>query len=55
MTLKDVEWVHSESGLPVVVKDLLNSGDARDAVSTGAAAIQVRTTGAAVLRPAGIA
>ncbi|MBI7310097.1 alpha-hydroxy-acid oxidizing protein [Pseudomonas aeruginosa] len=46
LTLKDVEWVRSESGLPVVVKGLLNPGDARDAVSAGAAAIQVSNHGA---------
>ncbi len=45
LTLKDVEWVASESGLPVVVKGLLNPLDAQNVVSAGASAVQVSNHG----------
>src|SRR6185503_8609623 len=42
---KDIEWVRTMSGLPVVVKGIVRGDDARRAVDHGAAAIVVSNHG----------
>jgi len=45
LTWKDVEWLHMVSGLPVVVKGILRSDDAKKAAEHGAAGIIVSNHG----------
>ncbi len=45
LTPKDIEWVRTMSGLPVVVKGIVRGDDARRAVDHGAAAIVVSNHG----------
>ena len=45
ITPKDIEWVRTKSGLPVVVKGIVRGDDARRAVDHGAAAIVVSNHG----------
>lgn len=45
LTLDDIGMIRSVTGLPVVVKGILRGTDAKDAVSAGAAAIQVSNHG----------
>jgi 4-hydroxymandelate oxidase len=45
VTPKDIEWVRSVSGLPVVVKGIVRGDDARRAVDHGAAGIVVSNHG----------
>jgi 4-hydroxymandelate oxidase len=45
LTLDDIGWLHDRSGLPVVVKGVLRSDDARRCLDAGAAAIWVSNHG----------
>ncbi|WP_455426038.1 alpha-hydroxy-acid oxidizing protein [Dryocola sp. LX212] len=45
LTPKDIEFVASVSGLPVIVKGIMRGKDADNAISAGAAAIQVSNHG----------
>ncbi len=45
LTLDDIGTIGSLTGLPVVVKGIMRGSDARDAVSAGAAAVQVSNHG----------
>ena len=45
LTLDDIGMIRTLTGLPVVVKGILRGADAKDAVSAGAAAIQVSNHG----------
>jgi 4-hydroxymandelate oxidase len=45
LTPKDIEWVRSVSGLPVVVKGIVRGDDARRAAEHGAAAVVVSNHG----------
>jgi 4-hydroxymandelate oxidase len=45
LTFRDIEWVASASGLPVLVKGVLRGDDARAAIDAGAAGIVVSNHG----------
>lgn len=45
LTLDDIGWIREVTGLPVVVKGLLRAKDAAEAISAGAAAVQVSNHG----------
>jgi len=45
VTWKDIEWIRDRWGGPLIVKGLLDAGDARDAVRAGAQAIVVSNHG----------